>query len=154
MYILYYQKDENVSQNYPFLFVYPCYPALLKSYWNGLRDYPVQPLERLQVSYYSFHLPTSTAWLKYQSFSKKFPVPLILQTCQTPMRYDTQGLWMINSSCFSIYCFSFNYFVLLLSKTDSNIKLDNNTGCSGKDQTFTLILNLFYNIVRDQYKKG
>ena len=107
--------------------------ALLKNYGNGLRDYPVQPLERLQVSYYLFHLPTSSAWLKYQSFSKKFSVPLILQTCQTSMRYDTRDLWMINSSCFSICCFSCNYFVLLLRKVDSNTKIENNTEFSGKD---------------------
>ena len=101
--------------------------------WQRFKRLSMQPLERLQVSYYSFHLPTSTPWLKYQSFSKKFSVPLILQTCQTSMRYDTRDLWMINSSCFSICCFSCNYFVLLLRKVDSNTKIENNTEFSGKD---------------------
>ena len=35
------------------------------------------------------------------------------------IRYDSQDLWIINSSCFSIWYFFFNYFVLLLSKTES-----------------------------------
>ena len=75
MYILFYQKDENMAftaykvlshklrkcvMELPIFICLFLLPSLAQKLWNGLKDYPVQTLQKLQVSYYLFHLPAST----------------------------------------------------------------------------------------------
>ena len=84
MYFSYYQKDENEAfaaykalthkvrkcvTELPIFMYLSFLTNVVQKLWESLRDYPVQPLQKLQVSSL-FHLPASTAWMKHQAFSR------------------------------------------------------------------------------------
>ena len=136
MYTLYYQKGENVAlAAYKALThklrkcvielpIFICLlPSLTQKLWERFKRLPSPTLAETSSQVLFISPSCKYCLAEVSRLFKKISrtIDFVNMSNSYEIRCDSQDLWMINSSCFSIWCFCFNYFVLLPSKTESTV---------------------------------